>query len=683
MKRTRTAVATRPHANTNEDAGVEGARRVIRARLEALRALHASSPFPERRIPCWDGVHEFWRDAPPRVTNELVTVCVEALRALVASVVPRRYVSAVLSREPLAWRFALRTVPHWTPGPCGCPMHGNPAREHAAPAWVAWGLDMPAEVTRAAVHRLPDPMRYGFVYMGARESDREAPGDRGIFVPSSVVDLPELDDLGHDLDAMMRAAPSEEARGAWALYKRTPDDVAKILADCDRALYRASGWERTPERVAEVAPVTHHMRTLARWDRLALAHVALALREVKRDQRSARFFPLPASQEARVPFEVMARGGSYADESRDLWRLNDRRDLRLKNDGRGAGFRVVWDGKPRGEQLSLAFAVRDVVQAEVFRDILRELKVEGLRDYVILHRMAAEQKRAGRLLWTWEAHKRATVHERRVSNSSKSDAAARDAVMNTIWRLAAAELHAEVERNGSRAWKVVGEAPLVNVVGGVEHGGRIEGLELVLNPALYDGARADGGDDLQRYFTQLPEAVLSLPSLPFCLAVMLGFRFRYARDEGGAVVLRAEDLHTFVDAAHWRSNHRADADATLQRAMVDVARAMGEGCTFEPVEGGSYRVTPPRAWVDAVVHNVPPELPPSRQNTPRNGAELLAWREARDLSQTAAAKALGVSVRTIKRAEKRRASTLPRSFRAADWNATPLPSKSLPEPSDE
>ena len=392
----------------------------------------------------------------------------------------------------------------------------------------------------------------------------------------------------------------------------------------------------------------------------------------RQDQRKARFFPLPAGQKARVPFEVMAQGGSYADESRELWRGRD---------DRGVVLRVVWDGKPRGEQLSLAFALRDVVQAGVFRDILRELKAEGLRDYVILHRMAAEQGRAGRLLWRWEDHKRATVHERRVSDGNKNDAAAREAVTNTIRRLARAELHAEVERNGARAWKVIGEAPLVNIVGGVARDGHLEGLELVLNPALYEGARADGSDDLQRYFTQLPEAVLSLPSLPFCLAVMLGFRFRYARDEGGAVALRADELHAFVDAAHWRSNHRADADATLRRAMVDVARAMGEGCTFEPVEGGSYRVTPPRAWVDAVVHEVPPELPPSRSKTPRNGAELLAWREARDLSQRDAAKALKVGFRTLQRAETRPDAPLPRSFHEVDWSALPPPAKGLPEPS--
>ena len=61
-----------------------------------------------------------------------------------------------------------------------------------------------------------------------------------------------------------------------------------------------------------------------------------------------------------------------------------------------------------------------------------------------------------------------------------------------IWRLAGAELHAEVYDGDRRAWRVVGDAPLVSVVGGVEHGRDLEALYLSLNPALYEGAGHDG-----------------------------------------------------------------------------------------------------------------------------------------------------------------------------------------------
>jgi hypothetical protein len=406
--------------------------------------------------------------------------------------------------------------------------------------------------------------------------------------------------------------------------------------------------------------------------------IAWAEKSITEDQQRARFFPLPASKEARIPFEVMARGESYASGGRDLVRVKDHH---------GAFIRVAWDGRPRPEQLSLAFALRGAMEAHVFRAIVKELKGEGLRDYVILHRMAAAQGRTGRLFWTWEAHKQATSHEQRVRSSTKRDAEARDETIARIWRLATAELHVEVERHGKRAWKVIGEAPLVNVTGGVEQGGQIEGLELVLNPALYEGAMPEYLSGKDPYFTQIPEAVLRLPSLPFCLAVMLGFRFRYAHDTGGVVTLSGEDLHGYLEAARWRGHHRADATDTLHNALDAIARTWGDGCRCEPVEGGNYRITPSRAWVDAVVHDVPPELPPSRAKTPKNGAELIAWREARDLSQREAARELGVGIATIKRAELRPTEPLPRAFREVDWSvrepARPSIARELPDPSDD
>lgn len=401
-----------------------------------------------------------------------------------------------------------------------------------------------------------------------------------------------------------------------------------------------------------------------RWNPRGIAQVLSAVRRVEEGQRAARLFAVPASQVARVPFEMMAQGAAYTAPGRELARVPR------------AGFRVAWDGKPRGEQLSFGFALFDVPTAQVFREIMRELKAEGLRDYVILHRMASEQGRTGRFRWTWEAHRRATMHDRRVSAGNARDDDARAAVVENILRLTRAELHAEVEQGGRRGWRVIGDAPLVYVTGGVEHGGRIEGLTLQLNPALYQGAIADG----ERYFTQLPEAVLRLPSLPFCLAVMLGFRWRYARDYGGAVEFTAEELHAYMDAARWRGKHQAAAVATLHRALDAIAASMGEGCTWEALDGGRYRIAPPRAWVHAVVHEVPPELPPTTTHAPRTGAELAAWREARGLSQARAAEVLGVGVATIKRAEGSAGDPLPRSFRDVDWSGAPANDRAQLEP---
>lgn len=386
------------------------------------------------------------------------------------------------------------------------------------------------------------------------------------------------------------------------------------------------------------------------------ALVAWAEKVVADDQRNARQFAVPASRVSRVAFEFMARQKALtADE-----RSNAVEAIA------GGGVRVFWDGKPRGEQLTFAFAARDATLRTAF-EIVDELGAEGLRDYVILHRMAAAQGRTGTFRWTWEAHRHATRHATRVRSSNTTDDDAREAVVKRLWRLTRAELHIEVERDGRRAWKVVGDDPLVYVTGGVEQDGRIEGMTLRLNKALYEGATRG---NKKPYFTPLPEAVLDLPATAFCLAVMLSFSWRYAHDVGGVVELSADDLQRAMDARSRTQTRHHEAAAAHARDTLDrVAAAMGDGCRWEPVEGGKYRVTPPRFWVDSVVHGATPVLPPTTKGAPTTGLQLVAWREKHKLSQVAAAGVLGVGARTIKRAELVPGAPLPRAFLKANWGS--------------
>lgn len=406
-----------------------------------------------------------------------------------------------------------------------------------------------------------------------------------------------------------------------------------------------------------------------RWSPAAVAHIAAAVDRIQHGQRAASFFAVPAAQVARVPFEMMARAESFADESHEVTRVA--RDTARSIAARRVTWRVVWDGRPRDRgQMAFGFAAA-AATADVFRDILAELGAEGLRDYVILHRMAAEQGRTGRFRWTWEAHKRATAHEARVRTGKRRDEDMKRAALGHIAQLRSAELHVEAyDDHGRRAWRVVGEAPLVSIVGGVEaRGGDVEGLELVLNPTLYRTAAA-GGEEL--YFTQLPEAVLSLPALAFSLAVMLGFRCRGAADDGGAVTIPKAKLHEYMDAGRWRRGDAAAAEETLSRALARVAGAFGHGATFEEA-GEGVRFFPGGAFIAAVVDRVPPSLPASTASAPRTGAELRAWRDRRKLSQVDAARALGVGKRTIVRAELAPDAPLPRAFKRATWGASTRP----------
>jgi hypothetical protein len=410
-------------------------------------------------------------------------------------------------------------------------------------------------------------------------------------------------------------------------------------------------------------------RLRERWSPVAVAHIADAVARIDGAQRAARMFALPAAQEPRVVFEMMARADTFAEEKHAA---KVPRDTPQSIAARRVTWRVAWDGRPNDRgQKSFAFAA-EAPNADVFRDILKELGAEGLRDYVILHRMAAEQGRTGRFRWTWEAHKRATAHEARVRNSVQRDDDTKRATLGRIARLRRAELHVEAEdARGRRHWRVVGEAPLVSITGGVEApDGNVEGLELVLNATLYQTAAAASGERGERFFTQLPEAVLSLPALAFSLAVMLAFRWRYAVDEGGAVTIPKAKLHEYMDAGRWRSGNAAAAEETLSRALGRIAGAFGAGCIFAD-EGDAVRAHPGAAFTAAVVDRVPPSLAASTANVPRTGAELRAWREKRKLSQRDAAAELGVGFRTVQRAELAPGDALPRAFKRATWGAAP------------
>lgn len=445
-------------------------------------------------------------------------------------------------------------------------------------------------------------------------------------------------------------------QGRRRAYVRAPN-LARVL----RSAPRTVTWHAA-------STILHTLRTW--WPPVAVAHIADAVARVDAGQRAARMFALPAAQEARVPFEMMARAETFA---------ADHEAARLRHAPKGSmaartgrvTWRVSWDGRPQ-DPAQLAFGWgAEAPTADVFRDILRNLGAEGLRDYVILHRMAAEQGRTGRFRWTWSEHKRATAHEARVRSSSARDDDAKSATLARIASLRRAEPLVEVYSDrGARMWKVIGEAPLVSLVGGVDSpGGDVEGLELVLNPALYRTAAAPTGGRDERFFTQLPEAVLSLPALPFSLAVMLAFRWRYAADDGGVVALPRERLMEYMDAGRWRRGNVAAARRTLDAALLRVAEAFGAGCRFEADGAEGVKAYPGGAWERAVVDRVPPSLPASTATNPRTGAELRAWREARKLSQADAAGVLGVGVATVKRAEGAAAEALPRAFKRANWGA--------------
>lgn len=460
---------------------------------------------------------------------------------------------------------------------------------------------------------------------------------------------------GPALDAMGYALPlssEEESEGLPRGWLKGKGSFGTPLVSYDalsRELAAAPSW--LVRHAADC--VMHALRRV--WSPVAVAHICDAIARVDAGQRDARMFALPASRDAGAVFEALARSPSLSEGK--VVRVGA---VRESIAGRRVTWRMEWG--ERWGQLALAL---DAPGPDVFRGVMQKLGAEGLRNYVILHRLAAEQGRTGRFRWTWSAHRRGTVHEARVRRGDRRDDAAKREALEHIGALRRAELHATADDGrGRTAWRVVGDAPLVAVVGGVaSRDGDVEGLELVLNPELY---RAAAAGERRALFTQLPEAVLTLPARPFALAVMLALLWRYSADAGGSARVSRERLLEYADAGG--RGGRADVSEALSRALARVAAAFGPGCTFDPVEGGeAYTARPPDAWVAAVVDKVPPCLPPSTARAPVTGAELRTWREEKGLSQSEAAAVTGVSKRTIVRAELDPRAPLPRAFRRATW----------------
>lgn len=335
---------------------------------------------------------------------------------------------------------------------------------------------------------------------------------------------------------------------------------------------------------------------------------------------------------------------------------------------------LVWNGRPRPLQLRLTFRDSEVVAAELVRGILAELQEDGVRDWLTLHRMAAEQGATGKVRWTWAEHRERTAYDRMIRSKNATDAELAAKVVGRLERMKGAELRWNVSTEGGKyAWARIGPFGLIDIPAGggvLTDAGREQRVaKIVLNPAIYEGA-ARGSK--APHFALLPERALELPGPQLRLLAHLFLDFTYAGEADG-VSRTAGKLWSYAGIQAGEDTPRKrwpDATRALARILDAVGDAVGWDWSREPGEAGEhpdtlYRVRPPAWWTDRVLRGVPADYGPSLASVPRTGAELKTWRTARGLSQREVAALVGVSQPTILRAEKRAEGPLDPDLAAA------------------
>ncbi len=394
-----------------------------------------------------------------------------------------------------------------------------------------------------------------------------------------------------------------------------------------------------------------------------------SLREAM-ERWDVRFCVLVASaeldvQEAQKRPAIAIDAGSVHHELLSGWRdLPKDRKLR-KTPVQNGWAEIIYPGK----QLGLRLNVQDLPERIVHA--VREWKHwQGLRHWAALQLLFTDAGRTGRIRWTLEAHLDALGYGDRSRRDPKVRAMVA-AEVDALTRMEIAIYHPD------GTVRLRGPVLAVTQRGEAMRGSewRLEGLELVIHPVLYEGVRKSSGE-IGRLWAPAPVELARIDHVRFPYAIALGLilpiRWRWdLTEDTDHIVLTGAKL---MEAAGIRiqAQHPRRAWEALQENMEELQQVGGLG-HFEWEDGlpwtltGHCRLYQPQ-WVrERMVHGlIPPE--PVALQAPLTGAELRSWRSTRGWTQQEAADQLKVSRRTVIRAEATPEEPLPPSIRTALQN---------------
>jgi len=373
-----------------------------------------------------------------------------------------------------------------------------------------------------------------------------------------------------------------------------------------------------------------------------LALLFLAEQEVERDRRRPAMAvdANPEHHALLTGWGELARGmrGTSGRQRLRPQLSDERAEITLFAPGRPAQLRLPLDGASPSE--------------EVIRAIKSIARAEGVRSWAALLRLLSiEGGRAGWVRWTVDAHLEALGY----TPSERRRLRTRDRMARMVETFTELELAVTV---GGRERE---RRPLMLVGGRFERlqgsRWRLDGMELQINPLLYRGVRdLETGKLGRNWYPTVPE-VAKLDHIRYAPALMLGLllpiRWRWDVGERDHLPLRGDNLLDLAGIVY-RQHKPGEAWNKLERNLDKLVEIDALG-RWTADDGGRkpeavYRLYPPGWTVDRTVHGV---VPVERRLAalPRTGTELRAWREARDWTQAKLARALGVSRRTVVRAE--------------------------------
>lgn len=291
----------------------------------------------------------------------------------------------------------------------------------------------------------------------------------------------------------------------------------------------------------------------------------------------------------------------------------------------------------------------------------------GLRHWAALQRLFTAAGRTGRIRWNLDGHMDALG----LSARSRREPRIRKKIAHEVEALTRLEI-AVYNTDGSL--RLRGPILAVTQRGEALHGSEwaLEGLELVIHPVLYEGVRKGSGE-LGTLWTPAPAELAQIDERthPHALALglLLPIRWRWDYDSGQDHLILTGQKLLEIAGIHRSARNPNRAWQTLDRNLQALQSIGGLGhVEWEPGEQntleGRCRLHPP-TWVrDRLVHRLFPEET-SRNADVLTGADLAEWRRSLGLSQEALASQLGLSERTIRRAEASMDHSLTASLRKA------------------